>query len=311
MGFALHIVASCADRKKHPASVRLRDVFGDTVRERFASWRRAIRAAGGERTSAEDLYQGGYWSVVRELSPVAERMGWEPQLWVSSAGYGVVRADEKLVSYSATFAKGHEDSVSTYDGEGDGACASWWRCATAPRNGLGTSIASVVKAAPRSTVLVIASPAYVRAMADDLRESCELFRDRGTLFVVSSSIPSDSRELEECWIPSSAALQSAVGGALVSLHARVARHLLQNTSPRDFVKENLALMTKKLEDEAEQATKRTTGSAMTDDDVLAFIRRRVAMEPKSSHTRLLRELRDAGHACEQGRFRRLFKQVKP
>jgi hypothetical protein len=102
-----------------------------------------------------------------------------------------------------------------------------------------------------------------------------------------------------------------MGGALVSLHARVARHLIQNTAPRDFVKENLGLMSKKLDDAAGQSTKRTAGSTMTDDDVLAFIRRRVAADPKASHTRLLRELRDQGQACEQGRFRRLFKQVKP
>jgi hypothetical protein len=57
--------------------------------------------------------------------------------------------------------------------------------------------------------------------------------------------------------------------------------------------------------------KRAPGVAMTDDNVIAFIRQRVAVDAKASHTRLLRELRESGQACEQGRFRRLFKQVKP
>ncbi len=159
-------------------------------------------------------------------------------------------------------------------------------------------------------MIVIASPTYVSAMADDLEASITHVRSRGAVFVVSSRMPSQLRDVACCWIPSLGVLQGAMGGGLVSLHARVARHLISNTAPRDFVKENLALMNKKLDDEAGQATKRAAGSALADDDVLAFIRKRIALDPKSSHTRLLRELRDSGQACEQGRFRRLFMQVK-
>ncbi len=308
MAPSLHIVASCADRKRYPAAVRLRDIGGDTVAARFSSWRSAIRDADGVRTRAEELYQGGYWSIVRELPGLAAQMGWTPKLWVSSAGYGVVASDSKLVSYSATFSSGHEDSVSSVDE--DEAARKWWGCATATRNGLGLSVASLTRSEPKSTVLVVASPSYVEAMADDLEASISHVRNRGAVFVISSRVPSGT-ELESSWIASSGALQGAMGGALVSLHARVARHLILATPPRDFVKENLALMTKKLDGEAGPATKRVAGSPMSDDDVFAFIRKRVAADPKASHTRLLRELRESGQACEQGRFRRLFKQVKP
>jgi hypothetical protein len=48
----------------------------------------------------------------------------------------------------------------------------------------------------------------------------------------------------------------------------------------------------------------------TDDEVLEFIRRALAENPKSGHTKLLRALRADGRACEQSRFRRLFREVK-
>lgn len=235
-------------------------------------------------------------------------MGWTPKLWVSSAGYGVVANDSKLVSYSATFSAGHEDSVSSVDE--DEAGKKWWGCATASKNGLGLSVASLTKSDPKATVLVVASPAYVEAMVYDLEASLSHVRERGAVFVISSRVPRGT-ELESNWIQSSGALQGAVGGALVSLHARVARHLILAMPPRDFVKENLAHMTKKLDDEAGPATKRVARSQMSDNDVVAFISKRVTADPKASHTRLLRELRESGQACEQGRFRRLFKQVKP
>jgi hypothetical protein len=61
-------------------------------------------------------------------------MGWQAQLWAVSAGYGVVKSSKKLVPYSATFAHGHEDSVST--GKDDEPQATWWRCATAGKKRL-------------------------------------------------------------------------------------------------------------------------------------------------------------------------------
>lgn len=308
MAYTLHIVASCADRKKHAPAVRLRDVVGGSVASRFSGWREAIRDAAGPRARAEDLYQGGYWSVVRELPELATRRGWSAKLWVASAGFGVISGDKQLVSYSATFSSGHVDSVTMIDEEA--ATKKWWRHATARNGGLGVSLASLTKEDPTATVLVIASPPYVEAMEDDLSTAVRHLGGRGTVLVVSSRAPSEAA-LDSCWIPSSGALQAPLGGALVSLHARVARHLISSTPPRDFRRENLAAMTKELAGDAARSAKRTAGSPMSDGDVIAFIRERVAADPKASHTRLLRELRESGQACEQGRFRRLFKQVKP
>ena len=45
---------------------------------------------------------------------------------------------------------------------------------------------------------------------------------------------------------------------------------------------------------------------LADDEVRRFIRERHAAEPNAGHTRLLKLLRESGHACEQSRFRALF-----
>jgi hypothetical protein len=287
--------------------IRLREVAGDSVALRFSAWRDAIKGADAPLSRAEDLYQGGYWSVVRELPGLALRMGWNSKLWIASAGYGVVSSDKQLVSYSATFSSGHEDSVTTLTEED--AAKKWWKYATATKGGLGVSLATLAKKEPEATILVIASPAYVEAMADDLAVAVRRIRNRGGVFVISSRAPSGAA-LSLSWLPSTSALQRSLGGALVSLHARVARHLILTTPPRDFRKERLADMTKKLSEEARPVVKRAPGTQIPDDEVIAFIRRRIAADAKASHTRLLRELRESGQACEQGRFRRLFKQVK-
>ena len=50
--------------------------------------------------------------------------------------------------------------------------------------------------------------------------------------------------------------------------------------------------------------------AMTDSEVIVFIRRAVRKQIDVRHTRLLRQLRDSGRACEQKRFKRIFEQVE-
>ncbi|MDB4962523.1 MAG: hypothetical protein JWP01_2522 [Myxococcales bacterium] len=237
-------------------------------------------------------------------------MGWMPNLWISSAGYGVVSSTEKLVPYAATFAVGHADSV-TRAAPDDATMMDWWRCATSGRGALGKSICSIATSDPGSTILVLASPMYLRAMARDLAESMALFRRRGALFIISSKVPASEPALEACWLPSRATLQATLGGGLVSLHARAARHLLGAVRPGDFVKENRSIMSKELEGDGQAPKKRAAGSGMSDAEVIAFIRTHLSANPKASHTALLRQLRESGKACEQSRFRELFRQQKP
>ncbi|HEU4729010.1 MAG TPA: hypothetical protein VFT22_13995 [Kofleriaceae bacterium] len=146
-------------------------------------------------------------------------------------------------------------------------------------------------------------------MADDLEDAAKRVRGRGAVILVSSKLPVRLASLKKCWLPSQAGLQEALGGALVSLHARTARHLLAMLEPKLFTKENVSAMREKLEEAMGEKKPRVSGTGMSDDEVLAFIRKRLGELPKASHTGLLRELRASGRACEQGRFRRLFAQA--
>jgi hypothetical protein len=51
-------------------------------------------------------------------------------------------------------------------------------------------------------------------------------------------------------------------------------------------------------------------SPRTDPQVTTFIRRRLTTDPEATSSRLLREFRDLGYACEQGRFAALYRAVR-
>src|SRR5437868_1959469 len=109
----LHILVSCTDRKRAAVSEELclRTVPAKPIEERAKAWWLRITRHRGQAIPAMDLYAGDHWSVVRALPELAQRNSLKANLWVISAGYGLVPATACLLPYSATFAGNHPDTV--------------------------------------------------------------------------------------------------------------------------------------------------------------------------------------------------------
>src|SRR5689334_9845918 len=99
------VIAACSDRKTVPVprAMALRAVPGASMTERFGEWRSRISAATTLKVEASRLYAGDHWRAVER--GVAALRRWGPtDLWIASAGLGLVAADERIPPYSATFA---------------------------------------------------------------------------------------------------------------------------------------------------------------------------------------------------------------
>lgn len=310
----LVIVASCTMRKKGqiPKALRFRRYNRSTTgTARINAWRKALETYDVDSVRAAELYAGGFWSVVRELPTIAQQRGIATTFLVASAGYGLVSAEAELKPYSATFSPG-PDSVVAVRLHGDSRAqglTDWWRRLSSwngPRGHLGPRrIEQIARRTPGASMLVIASPVYVRAMADDLLVAARALRRPESLVIVSS-VSGFPDELTEHLVPSVARLQSRLGGTLGSLHARTARHLLKEASlPFDA-----SALRAKYERIASRARPLESNSRehRSDSDVRAFIRSHMKAD-STSCTGLLRVYRDSGFRCEQRRFRTLFNEV--
>jgi hypothetical protein len=127
--------------------------------------------------------------------------------------------------------------------------------------------------------------------------------------VISSQRLRDGDPLQANVVVSEGRLTNVVGGALPSLHARVAAHMLREARPQAFTA--TALRTLCAQIASKTAPRRSYDRRpMSDDEVMEFIRRATAHESsRASPTGLLRELRSNGRACEQKRFKRLFEEA--
>lgn len=310
----VHIVASCADRKRTGLTpeVQLRSIRGREPEERLERWWSALSAQGGSRIAARDLYVGPYWSTVRDLPKLDARRGLNTHMWVASAGYGLVPESAAIRPYSATFRANVADSVVRSDDARRGFRAKMWWEGLARKPLLGWKgprrISALAKKDPRASILVIGSAGYISAMEDDLMGVLEVHGSSERLVIVSGDPGVCRDELRASWVESNARLQPRVGGSLPALHARVAREIL-NEAPRFGLRASaLKARWARISERSPELTKpvRTPSS---DDDVKSFIRESLHKDPSLKHTRLLRELRSGGRACEQARFRDLFQQV--
>lgn len=307
----LHIVASCADRKTIPTPKdrRLGSHRSHGSVSRFASFVSSLRRASGEAVAARELYAGPYWAVVRQLPEVASAGGLEASLWVASAGYGLVPGDAMLHGYSATFRNGERDSVTSSEDASSFAAqlTAWWAALATwegPKPGAPRTVWKLAKDT-EETVVVLASPPYVHAMAEDLRRAAEILGDR--LLVVTSHEPRPDDPLVANVIPSRESLIGHVEGARPALHARVARHMIENAREHPLSAGALRARYTRLANTSNYA-RPPEREPMTDEEVRRFIRSELRVAPKLTHTRLLRALRDGGRACEQRRFRSLFRE---
>ncbi len=295
----VRVVVTCTNRKTTPvpASLRLGSITAVRTTTRLRSWTSRLEAADTAPTPALDLYAGEHWDVARRLSETSLT---PVDLWVCSAGYGLVPADAPLKPYAATFAAGSPDSVPA-------PATAWWDALGEWEGPVGgsRSIAELVEADRSVRVLLVLSAGYLAACRDDLARTIDHLGDTRQLSIISAGTDTDGL-LDEFLLPCDARLQMALGGTRQALNARIVSHLL-STGATEHAQMSDTLE-KLLADQP--ALTRYDRRPASDGEVRTFIRNRLGRDPNVTHTRLLREFRDADRACEQGRFAALFRDEK-
>lgn len=304
------LLVACTSRKsvRPDAALRLRSIRR-AHGSRAAAWLARLEAAPAS-TCAEQLYSGDSWYVARRL---IRSLAGEAQLWAVSAGVGLVKSDDPIAPYSATFRSGHPDSVHRPSDRCNPRSAkrAWWRALSTRSEVSGRhprSVSALAESVPQAAIVVCAGVDYIDALAEDLLHAQELLDapERMLIFGAGSCRVSG---LEDSWISLPARLRREVGGTLGSLSIRSAERALHEVChgrievPR--ARSAIALMSDGLE---ELPIPRRT--RMSDEEVCDWIIAAIQMQSDLTKTAALRRFRDGGLACEQSRFSNLFAEVQ-
>lgn len=310
------IVVPCTASKHEPVGgLRIAQVVGGQTdaQERFRGWREAV-SASKKALKARDLYAGPRWQASMRIATAADGPRRDVDLYIASAGLGLIRADRRVPSYSATFSRGSDDSVvapSISGRERRDATRQWWKALTRD------SLSLRVLATDNGRLVVVLSPDYLDAVADDLAKAVEVGGSRVIIFGTGEP----------------------TNGALARNWVRVGRHLRETTKKRSkpivngldatLLQSTAALVLgqrlkdwssarkvqRMLDDLADpnevtiEAMARAGRQPSTDQDVRTFIRGRLADADRTSAELLSAWRNIERRQCEEGRFKRLFAEV--
>jgi hypothetical protein len=256
----------------------------------------------GVRTQAQEIYCGNAWSVVRRISTQG-KIGSRIRLWIVSAGIGLVTPQTTVPPYSATFARGEPDSVLRAGGQND--LAMWWNLLVGWRRF--ASVADIAKKHPNEPLITALSVDYLAALRGDLIKARERLKNPESLVIISAGADKNG-ELAENFLPCDSRLEHQFGRSRMALNARVLEAFLNEFlnagKAIGYVRTYFEELLKRL-----PASKYPLRERGSDEQVRGFIRKRLSEDSQCSHTGLLRAYRDKGLACEQTRFRRLYRSV--
>jgi hypothetical protein len=335
----IHIVANCASRKRLPPVASLSSIHNTDLEKFSENWWKKLNNPPlqssinqnlfNENTGklrAKDLYVGNYWSKIRQLPNIVNKFTeYDSQLWVISAGYGLISADEFIYPYTATFTAGEENSVTQGESDRENRAKllrKWWNLisnyslthSSNPR-----TLSELIKYYPNDYFLIVASADYISAIELDLIEGIQFLSSSENLLVITSKSFSNEK-LSQYLIPSDARLQCNSSctencrnhllgrGIRGSISSSLAQKIIENTRIWGLnatqIKEHIGQLVEQCPSIIQH--KRTP---LQDEDVSDFIKLELNGIPSASRSFLLRKLRDKGLACEQKRFKRLYEEI--
>jgi hypothetical protein len=299
----VRIITTCTDRKRLKVEDRLRarDLPRAPIEALAQEWRKRVDASA-IKDIASKVYGGRSFQEALTASSVVGT-----ELLVISAGLGLVRASQRVPAYALTVVRGADDDISVKC-EGRFDASEWWTLANARRN----TISHHVKREQNDLFILGLSRPYVGLVEEDLLALGDA--DRSRIRIVGLSVGDHlPQELQGSVLPYDSRLDgpnSLWRGTRSDFASRAIRHFVEVILPKvgmaPVYQHNAAVSEAMASWDRPQNVLRKKCS---DDEILSLIQARLESVGQSS-SRMLRHLRDVDAiACEQTRFKNLFKRA--
>jgi hypothetical protein len=302
----IHLITNCTNLKK--TNIQGKVTLESLIREHnsqsiVSAWFEQLENAV-QKVPANEVYAGDHWKVATSI--VVPNL----DLWVLSAGYGLIHSSSHIGSYDATFSSGSENSINNTGLSNN----EWWKNLHQVRNSENfkcQSLHSLVSTNVDDVFFIATSPDYLRVILDGLKE---LLLDKKltnkNLFIISSKHNID-KMLMPYFLESSADFCSTLKGGRVSLNIRLARYLLEQDNVNAFSPKHVIDKYNHLKNTSEKLLVNNR-QKLSDDEVNNFIIKELEVNQglKTSATMLLKRLRSKNLACEQKRFTKLLNKIK-
>ncbi len=233
------------------------------------------------------------------------------ELIVISAGYGIVKENDEIAPYSLTVSTGKLDSISRKVNRAEWSLKRWWKM-LGENTPATANLSQLLAHSDPDLILNSLSTRYTGLIQDELTSISSKLKQRMRLFC-SATNPYVPTDLVDNIMPYDVRFNgpdSPIRGTMSDFSCRAAHHFAQSIQSGMIRGVNLDEDKFNLLDMMKTWTPPNLPHRIrqTDEEVIEFILNSWHQTGGLSGNSL-RHLRNSGFACEQGRFRNLFKRA--
>lgn len=310
----INLITTCTNGKygKTSNALNLGDYSAGKVSSELLiqSWCNAIKTTilHSDPINVENLYKGGHWTTAKAI-----QNEYCADLWVLSAGLGLLHSKDRVVPYQATFATGYKESIPLYSRiySGKAFHRTWWKAMTEYsffKEEHPTSIAALMHARPKEYFIICGSPDYINAIEIDIFDGLRHLKNPFAQVLIITSKEIDPR-LSPYLLKSDARIAQWLKCNMLMLNISLAKYVVGEFRNYPFKEFNKLSYELSQQFKLLPARNVVKGKKRTPVEVERFISDLLRQQPKISPTQALRSFRDSGNSFEEKRFRNLFQTV--
>lgn len=299
----INIISSCTSSKKYPPSDLLELTrIDDTLHLEDASelWIKNINMNNSPQYKASQLYKGGVWKVTLDIKDILSKK-MQTDLYVASAGYGLIHSDKNIYSYDCTFSPGDSNSISKFNNYLDSPSnILWWdRINTFSSDSFSID----------SYFFIILPHDYLFASQNFIKEIIHKYNKKVFIFTANQKpIPTF---MDQNIIKFDSRFNSFQTGVMINMLQRAVFWL-----SNEIVRQDIPLIHKDLQNHIDMKLAQYKTFTMPvrrqlpEEEIYEKIRLMILYKNISSASQGLKYFRQLGFACEQKRFGKLFNEIK-
>lgn len=295
----IQVIVTCASSKTLPTPPQLK--FSNLpklpLQESLKEWNSRLSSTPSPTTSILDLYKGGYWKVVKSL--ISNKK--VDNIWVLSAGYGIVNYKEKVKPYSIALKDNSFDSIklNTINSNSFNPYSQWWDEITKMNH---RTISQVYSENPGDLFILYSSFEYMKAIKNDFGKIIS----NPNVLVISPD--TKIKEFDPYILKTNLRLQSLLGGNKMNISSLTLKHLIDNIdiigTSRDDINQYFTHLISTL---PPLPPRNPTRKKLNDED---FIKVLIKIGINKSKTQIIKEVNELGFASGVNRTTRILNTLR-
>jgi len=322
---AFHLIITCVSQKRARKvhSILDSNINTGSLDYVFSQWRETLLKSKFKKKKAIELYKGSLWNSFLDAWGVVNNREKDAHLWILSAGYGLISAEEKIVPYDITFqeprngAPSIQMKVTGFNGTNSrrNLLQGWWDHLTKSTILKPASLTSLMKESNKDDYfLVVLGKDYLEAIFKDLQKGIKASKNPKNIAVISNNVGDPlAKRLKSNWLYADSRFVNLPRSNNTVVNAKIVKEILWHMFHEQkgiswWSHNNFNSHLKQISLKLPEPIKHDR-NASTDEQVKEYIRKALGKKDKP-FSRLHRAYRDSGWACEYNRFKGLYNKVK-